>query len=102
MFQIVQFLMFNFFHCFENFSMPVPCVFQVFQDSSLIISLLHSYQLDRDAKQGWQSLDEHYKKIMKSANDTNIAKYTIVGYGLNDMDKAKLVHFQNDLMHREF
>lgn len=61
----------------------------VLQDSSLIISLLHSYQFDKEDSHDWKSLDEHYKEIIKSANDTNVAKYTIVGYGLDDMDKAK-------------
>merc|ERR1712062_420730 len=68
----------------------------VLQESSLIISLLHSFQLDATGNETFQSLSDHYNSITANAEDKS-AKYTIKNYGIEDQEK-----FRNELKWRQW
>ena len=63
-------------------------MFQVLQESSQIISLLHSYQIDSKSSETFSSLAEHFLQITENSDD-QIAKYTIKNYGLDNQEKFR-------------
>jgi len=60
----------------------------ILQESSVIISLLHSYQSDSSRQESWKSLTDHYATITQNKDD-NSANYSVKNYGLSEQDKFR-------------
>ena len=84
-----MFVLFDYMECKFWWNLLIELkLLQVLQESSQIVSLIHSFLNDNTNSETFRALAEHFENITSNSDD-KAAKYTIKNYGLDDQDGFK-------------